>query len=281
MVQHMHCKDVSIREVKFPLNIENIAKEMNDWTVYSGCEYLVFKNCDSYAVLKIFKKNIAGIFKKVSGYEILSLPENTDFVQDENIDVLNTPTLILIQLRHEKKGVVIKGMFSHVVFVKDLKPLYLEIVDCIPPFPAKLGVLVKKALDSNFVNLPIVTHETLIDIHSKISKIKTEAVMFPCRASGMEASMPVYYLDEGPDLMHDVTLVGCNLSRKIFMSLYKRDVPFINICPAKYVPKNKKCIVKCCEIKKYCIIENSIIKVPWSADVPEIAEAIKALFSNK
>ncbi|MCQ2052561.1 MAG: hypothetical protein MJZ03_01290 [archaeon] len=277
----MHCKDVSIHEVKFPLNVENIAKEMNDWTVYGGSEYLVFKNCDSYAVLKIFKKNTAGIFKKVSGYEILSLPENTDFVQDENIDVLNIPTLVLIQLGHKEKGVVIKGMFSHVVFVKDLKPLYLEIIDCIPPSPAKLGVLVKKALDSNFVNLPVVTHETIIDITSKISKIETEAVMFPCKASGIETGIPTYYLDEGTSLAHDVTLIGCNLSRKIFISLYKRDAPFINICPIKYIPKNKKCIVKCCEIKEYCIVENNIIKVPWSADVPEVAESIKTLFSNR
>lgn len=277
----MHCKDVSIHEVKFPLNIESIAKEMKNWRAYSRCEYLILKNCGSYAVLKIFKKDTVGMFKEVSGYEILSLPENTDFVQDENIDVLNTPTLALIQLKHEKKGVVVKGMFSHIVFVKDLIPIYLEIVDCIPPSPAKLSVLMKKALDSNFVNLPIVTHETIIDITSKISKIKTEAVMFPCKASGIETGMPTYYLDEGPELTHDVTLIGCNLSRRIFMSLYRREVPFINICPVKYIPKNKSCIVRCCEIKEYCVVGDNIVKVPWGADVPDVVEGIKTLFSNR
>ena len=276
----MHCKDVSVREVDFPLDPETIAANMEDWTAYARCEYLILRNGKDLAALKVSKEKGVGLFRKVSDYEILSLPEGTDYVFDDTIDVLNIPSLAHIQADHPGKGVVIEGMFSHVVFIKDLEPLYLEVVDSIPPSPSKLGVLVRKALDSDFIDLPILMNETVIDMSSKVSEVRTEAVMFPCKVSGIVADRPTYYLDGDPELKHDVTLIGCNLSKRIFESLYRKDVPFINVCPADNVDGSRKTIVKCCKVKEGHVIEGNVAKVPWGATVPEIVDAIKALFDE-
>jgi len=277
----MHCKDVSVREVGFDLTSEKIAENMSDWKAYARCEFLVLRNGDGFAVLKVTKEDGIGLFRKVSDYEILSLPENTDYVNDETIDVLNIPSLARIQSEHPGKGVVIEGMFSHIVFIKDLEPMMLEVVDNVPPSPSKLGVLVRKALDSDFIDLPIMVHEIVIDMASKVSDVKTEGVMFPCKVSGLKAGIPTYYLDGSPELEHEITLIGCNLSKRIFESLYRKTPEFINVCPADNVDGKKKTIVKCCKVKEGHVIEGNVAKVPWGATVPEIVDAIKDLFSDQ
>ena len=277
----MHCKDVSVREVGFPLTSEKIAENMSDWKAYARCEFLILRNGDEYAVLRVTKEDGIGLFKKVIDYEILSLPEDTDYVCDGSIDVLNIPSLAKIQSEHPGKGVVIEGIFSHMVFIRDLEPMMLEVIDDVPPSPSKLGVLVRKALDSDFINLPIMIHEIVIDMGSKVSDVRTEAVMFPCKVSGLKADIPTYYLDGSPELGHDVTLIGCNLSKRIFESLYRRTPEFINVCPADYVKGERKTIVKCCKIREGHVIDGNIAKVPWGATVPEIVDAINDLFSDK
>lgn len=277
----MHCKDVSVKEVDFDLTPDVIASKMSDWTAYSKCEYLILRNRDRFAALKVSKEKGIGLFKKVSDYEILSLPEETDYVCDDSIDVLNIPCLALIQSQHRGRAVVIEGMFSHIVYIKDLEPMMLEVVDSVPPYPAKLGVLVKKALDSDFIDLPVIMHETVIDMVSRIDEVMTEGVMFPCRVSGIKMDRPTYFLDDDPELEHEVTLIGCNLSKRIFESLYRKDVPFINVCPADNITGKGKTIVKCCKVKEGYVIEGNVAKVPWGATVPEVADAIKALFLDQ
>ena len=277
----MHCKDVSVREVDFDLTSDTIKEKMSDWKSYARCEYLILKNKDEYAALKIFKEDAIGLFKKVTGFEILSLPEETDFVRDDSIDVLNIPTLALIQSQHPGRAVVIEGMFSHVVFIKDLKPVILNVIDSVPPSPSKLGVLVKKALDSDFIDHPILLNIKDIDMSEKISEVKTEGVMFPCKVSGIVADKPTYYLDGNPELKHDVTLIGCNLSKRIFESLYRKKVEFINVCPADNITEEGKTIVKCCKVKEGHMIEGDVVKVPWGATVPEIVDAINDLFLDQ
>lgn len=277
----MHCKDVSYRTVEFALDRETIEEKMRSWTAYRRAEYIVLNNGADHAVVSVTKESGPGLFQKVTDFEILSLPEDTDYVEDPNVDVLNIPTLAQIQLQHPGRAVVIKGMFSHVVFIKDIEPLYLEVVDNVPPSPSKLGVLVKMALASDYIDLPIVMHETVIDMADRTSEVKTQAVMFPCKVSGLTADMPVYYLDDSPELAHDVTLIGCHLSQRIFESLYRKEVPFVNVCPADFTEGKGKCIVKCCKVKNDHVIEGDVAKVPWGATVPEVVEAIKALFSDQ
>ena len=275
----MHCKDVSVREVGFDLTPDVIASEMDCWKAYAKCEYLVLRKDDSFAVLRVKKENAVGLFKKVTDYEILSLPKDTDYVHDETIDVLNVPSLALIQSEHPGRAVVIEGMFSHIVYIKDLEPLILNVVDSIPPSPSKLEVLVRKALGSDFIDLPIIVHEETIDMCSKVSEVRTEGVMFPCKVSGITTDRPTYFLDNDPELKHEVTLIGCNLSKRIFESLYRFTPEFINVCPADNIRTKGKTIVKCCKVKEGHIIEGDVVKVPWGATVPEIVDAIKDLFS--
>ena len=275
----MHCKDVSMHDVDIPLDREHISELMRGWTAYVRTDDLVLRNGDSYAVVRLVKSQEPGLFRKVVDFEILSLPEETVYVEEPDMDVLNTPALAALQARHPGKAVVVRGMFSHINFIKDIEPQRLMVVDNVPPSPAKLGVLVDVALGSGFVDHPIVKEERIIDMAEKVSEVRTGAVMFPCRVSNLHADIPFCFLDDAPEDPGDVTLIGCHLSQRIFRSLYDRDVPFVNVCPADYIEPGVKTIVKCCKVKQGHELDGDVVRVPWGATVPEVVDAINALFS--
>jgi hypothetical protein len=276
----MHCKDISLHEVDFPLTEKNIFEAVQGWKVYLRTEYLVLKNNNEFAVVKVKKEGADGLFRKVVGAEIASMPKDTLFIRDPSVDVLNLPALASVQERHPLKTVVIEGMFSYINFVSSLKIMRLRAIDNIPPGPSRLRILVDRALSSGLVDHPIVPEYNDIDLEEKIKYVGTEAVMFPCRVSGMKADLPFYFLDKAPMLKHDVTLIGCGLSNRIYHSIYGKDVPFINICPLEAVPADGvRTIVRCCNIKEGHEIEGSTVKIPWGATVPETIDAINDLFS--
>ena len=276
----MHCKDVSMHDVDIPLDREHISELMRGWTAYVRTDDLVLRNGDSYAVVRLVKSQEPGLFRKVVDFEILSLPEETVYVEEPDMDVLNTPALAALQARHPGKAVVVRGMFSHINFIKDIEPLRLMVVDNVPPSPAKLGVLVDVALGSGFVDHPIVKEERIIDMAEKVSEVRTGAVMFPCRVSNLHADIPFCFLDDAPEDPGDVTLIGCHLSQRIFRSLYDRDVPFVNVCPADFVEPGVKTIVKCCKVKTGHELDGNVVRVPWGATVPEVVEALNDLFGR-
>lgn len=277
----MHCKDVSVWRTDEPLTESGIASIMKGKNAYVRTEYTVLQNKDEFAVVKIIKEDTGELFEPIRSYEIVSLPNDTVFVKDDSADVLNAPAMALLQSEHPGKTIVVEGMFSHINFVSGLKTQRLRVIDNIPPSPSKLSVLVNIALASGYVDHPIIPEFTDIDMADRIKDVRTEAVMFPCRVSGMSADMPIYFLDDAPEIKHEITLIGCELSLRIFSTLYHKDVPFINVCPSSKVPDDDvKTIIKCCKIKNGHIRNGNTVMVPWGVTVPETVDAINDLFSE-
>ena len=276
----MHCKDVSMRDVDVPLDEDSIGDLMGSWTSYVRTDDLVLRNGDDYAVVELLKAPGNGLFRKVVGYRIVSLPGDTVFLDLPDLDVLNTPALAAVQAEHPGKAVVVRGMFSHINYIKDVVPQRLVVVDNVPPSPSKLGMLVRMALASGYVDHPIVPEDRIIDMADKLSEVATDAVMFPCRVSNLSADIPYYFLDDAPEVDDEVTLIGCHLSKRIYTALYGGDVPFINVCPADYVDPSEKTIVKCCKVKTGHELDGNVVRVPWGATVPEVVEALNDLFGR-
>ena len=278
----MHCKDISVREVDFPLTEKSITEAMSDWIAYRRAEHVVLKNSDKYAIVKLCKESDDSLFEKVTSFEIISLPDETVFVERPDTDVLNLTAMARIQLEFPEKAVVVRGLFSHVSFVKNLVPLFMNVVDIIPPNPSKLRYLVDLALSTGYITKPIVPVYNEIDISRCASEAGTPAVMFPCAVSGAESDKSVYYLDQVPDISgKNLTLIGCRLSKRIFEEHYDSDVPFINICPRDAISDRKtKTLVKCCRIKEGHEISGNVASLPWGVTVPEIVDAINDLFRD-
>jgi hypothetical protein len=276
-----HCKDVSFREVDFDLTEKNILSGSNGKYAYTRTDFMVLRHGNETAVIRIHKANGKDLFRPITGVDIISLPINTVFIRDEMIDVLDVSELAELVKNHGGKTVVVSGMFNHVSFLQADRLLKLRIFDVIPPSPSKLSVLVRKAMSSGMIELPIVTEQVEIDLNEKERMVETEAIMFPCRASGLASSKRIYYLDETPDIDGDITLVGCDLSRRIFRSIYGRDVPSVDMCPKNLVEDDgTPTIIKCCKVKTGHEITGNIASVPWGATVQDVAGALNALFDK-
>jgi hypothetical protein len=276
-----HCKDVSLRNVDFSLGEESIASNIGGKKAYTRTDFMILKHGDEVAVIKVRKEKGKDLFRPISSHEIVSLPQDTLFIRDESIDVLNPSQMARVARANSGKTVVVSGMFNHVSFLQEEDILDLYVVDVVPPSPSKLSVLVERAFSTGLIDLPIVPHFQDIDLNQLEKRVGTEAVMFPCRASGLDSERKVYFLDETPDVGDKVTLIGCDLSRRIFSSVYRRDVPSLDMCPRNLAPMEGKTLVKCCSVKEGFVIDGEMASVPWGATVLDVVGAINSLFGHR
>ncbi len=274
-----HCKDVSLRHVDFALTKKNILSNFQDKIAYTRTDFMILRNGNDTATVRVIKERGKDLFRPVTGLEVISLPEDTVFIHDEEVDVLNVSQLARLVRKNGGKTVVVSGMFSHVSFLKTDDLLDLRVLDVIPPSPSKLSVLVERALSSGLFEKPIVPEYVNIDIMEQEKLVKTPGVIFPCRASGLGSDKKIFYLDETPEIDVESTLIGCDLSRRIFQHIYRRPVESLDICPQNLAPKDSvPTIVKCCKVKEGCTVEGNVASVPWGATMMDVVKALQALF---
>lgn len=275
-----HCKDVSLRHVDFELTAENIAKNIAGKNAYTRTDFMILKSGETTAVIKVVKRNGKDLFRAIAEHVVVSLPKETIYIRDETIDVLNMSQMARVAREHPGKTVVVSGMFNHVSFLQEENLLDLFVVDVVPPSPSKLSVLVERAFSTGLVELPIVPHYQDIDLNELEKQVETEGVMFPCRASGLESNRKVFFLDETPELEGKITLIGCDLSRRIYRSVYRKEADTIDMCPRNLARSNGKTLVKCCAVKEGFEINGDVASVPWGATVLDVVGAINSLFGH-
>ncbi len=277
----VHCKDVSIREVDFPLEEGIIRRKIEGKKAYTRSDYIVLKKGEQVSVVKLFKGRKKNLFQPILDFELISLPRDTVYLEDDEIDVLNLSHLARVASNYPGKTVVVKGMFEHVSFLKDVAPIHLRVLDVVPPRPSKVSVLVEKALDSGFIDFPIVPQVENIEIGELAERFETEGVVFPCESSDINSSKKVFFLDKKPEIDVESGMVGCSLSKRIFNSLYGGDIDMVNMCPWDLAPRDGvPTIVKCCKVKSGHLIDENVIVVQWGASVREVTEAINSYFGG-
>jgi len=274
-----YCKDVYLRHVEISLTEENILSNFRDKIAYTRTDFMILRNGEDTATVRVIKQKGKDLFRPVTGLEVISLPKDTVFIHDEEVDVLNVSQLARLVRKNNGKTVVVSGMFSHVSFLKADKLLDLRVLDVVPPSPSKLSVLVERALSSGLFEKPIIPEYVNIDIMEKERLVKTPGVIFPCRASGLGSKKKIFYLDETPEIDIESTLIGCDLSRRIFQHIYRRPIESLDICPQNLAPKDGiPTIVKCCKVKEGCTVEGNVASVPWGATMMDVVKALQALF---
>ncbi len=169
-----HCKDVSLRQVDFPLTESNIVEKALGMKAYTRTDYMVLRYGNDTAVIRVEKAKGKELFRDIVDVEIVSLPSDSVFIEDDGIDVLNVSQMAEQVLKNDGKTVVVSGMFNHVSFLKVERVLRLRILDVVPPRPSKLSVLVGRALSTGLVELPIVPMVEDIDLNEMEARVRTD-----------------------------------------------------------------------------------------------------------
>ena len=277
-----HCRHVSVRRVDYELTPDRIKAELLDSKIYKGTDYLILNNNINWSIARVGKTPGRGLFWLVTGVEVISSQDDTVFVEDSSVDVLNRNAMVAVAQNHPEKTVIVQGKFEHVSFIQFEEPLELVILEVVPPKPPKVITLVSDLL--KFISLPraIKIVEKVVDISSMLSDGETDTFVLPCKASGLSTNKKVLYLDENPKLDSDpeknITLIGCDLSLRIFKEIYGFEPNFINICPAKLAEeyaKTQPVLIKCCAPKKF-ERRGNLLMVPWGATYSDLEDALRA-----
>jgi hypothetical protein len=283
MIIPEHCREVALKKVDFPLDRKNIARNTVGKEAYYRTRYVVFERGKQHAVAELEKDETSEFFHKILSVKIVSLPKDTRYVEDENVDATNIPLLADFASRYKKDTVVIKGKFGHISFVHEPKFKEIHVIDVVPPFPPKLSTLISVALESGLIKTPVRTKEKLIDTNKLAKRAKTTEVMFACSEGGGKiAGKKCVYLDQHPDVRNP-TIVGCDRTKKVSKAVYGKDFPFIDICPKNHVKRlDRPTIVKCCELQEAGFEkEGKLAIVPWGATVEDVVGAMKYLLGEQ
>lgn len=279
-----HCKEVSVKTVDFELTEDNIRRFLRGKKAYLRTRYYVFNSGREWAVALIVRKQSNDILQEIASIQVLSLPKDTAFVQDPELDVLSASSMGAIRESAGTKCVIVKGKAEHISFFIEEPPYELTIFDVVPPAPSKLVGLVRTSLETDLQDRYVRFRVLEVDLNSLSKKSECGITMFPCRASGLVSGKRVLYLDETPELTSDelnqVTLVGCSLSARIFKAVYGVEPRMINMCPqdmAQEMDVKGPVLIKCCKVKEGFEKKGDVGIVPWGARTADVTSALKAI----
>ena len=279
-----HCKEVSVKKVDFELTKESIISYLNGKKAYIRTRYYVFNSGSDWAVALIVRKPSNDVLQEIASVHILSLPQDTRFVEDSTKEVLSASSMGALREKAGTKCIVVKGKAEHVSFFIDEPPYELTVFDVIPPRPSKLVGLVTSSLEADLQNKYVRFRTQEIDLNDLAKSASSEITMFPCRASGLVHGKRVVYLDETPGLTQEelghVTLIGCSLSARIFKAVYGVEPKMINMCPldlAREKGLKGPILMKCCKVKEGHDIVGDTAIVPWGARSSDVTGALKAI----
>lgn len=282
-----HCREVGVKNVTFSLTKEEIKKNLLNKPAYKRTDYLVLVNKDDRAVVKVKRSQSEELFSQIEDVDIISLPDSTKYLEDPLINVLSPTQMAETALKQKAETLVVKGMFEHISFIHNEELVPLVVYDVMPPEPPKLMKLVHTALYSGSVGIPIKTLPNIQDLREITKMCTKNNIVFPCHASELKSDKKTFYLDQDPefqeDEVSDICLIGCDLSLRIFKTLYKTEPEFFNFCPRKRAKDTKsehKTITKCCELKEGFEHMGNIVVVPWGATQKEVEDALNHLFSD-
>ena len=283
----VHCNEVGVRKVEFDLREEKIREAAVGKLVYWKTRYLLLTSRDEWAVVKVRSEG-SGLFRQVSQIDIIALPKDVEYIENPLLNVLSVSTMAHVASKTSKRAVIVKGSFGHVSFIQGETAIVLNVYDVVPPKPSKLVDLTEKALARESIDRPIILVPKILDLHTLVSP-KDSVVMLPCRTSGVNLkpnNQTVLFLDEAPALScseaKSVTLVGCDLSRKVFNSHYGVSPRFRNMCPKKWALKvgsDELSLCLCCLEDSDFKREGNLLVLPWGVTSKQVEAAIKSLWT--
>ncbi|MEW5747870.1 MAG: hypothetical protein AB1793_03645 [Candidatus Thermoplasmatota archaeon] len=281
-----HCKEVSVRSVAFELTEDNIKGFLSGKRAYIRTRFYVFSSGDQWAVAEVEKDEANSVLKGIRSVRVLSLPDDTAFVDDPSLEVLSASVMGALQRQTGRRCVVVRGRADHISFFLEEEPRMLTIFDVVPPSPSKLVGMVDSVLESDLQDMCVSYSVVEADLNDIAASVTSGSVMFPCRASALRSRLPTYYLDETRELTEqqiaDVTLVGCSLSARIFKAVYGSEPRLVNMCPkdlARAKGVEGPVLVKCCRVKEGFEVDGDMAVVPWGVRSSELAAALRALLS--
>lgn len=279
-------RGVSVSDLDFPLEPARLIEHFTGREAYRTTEFIVARNGDQTALLRVRKDDGPELFLKIRNVEVLAAPDDCALVHapDADTGVPSDLARVAAEMAPGKRCVVVHGLYEHINFILDPAAIPVRVVDVSPPSPPKLLDQVRRVLSTAEGLAPVELQPEITDLVALASQIPSEHYLYPCRGSGAApAGAMVSYLDQRP-AERDWTLVGCARSRQIHSWFYGSEPPNIDFCPRKLAALPREdgeeippTLTKCCLLETGFELTGTTVTVPWGASLAEVYDALKAL----
>jgi hypothetical protein len=273
-------RGVSVQDTQ-ALDAESLREWLVGRRVYRRTEFIVAAAGGEHAVVQVERDPDNGeIVTGVRDVRVLAAPDEVVFVVDPAVDTGNATQMARAALASGRSArvYVIQGRFEHVNFIVEPAPLPVRVVEVVPPEPPKLLEMARAALDFDEDLPPVELEFEAIDLRELAAAHPAEHFLFPCRCSGLDAGVPVDFLDAGPPEAAPWTLVGCERSRQIHVALYGAEpAARVDFCPRAVAAPAGATLMKCCLRERGVERAGSAVVVPWGASLEEVRQGLRVL----
>lgn len=265
------CWSVAVERVDGP--IDSAVDAVRGRRVHELTEVVVLVDGDDRAVVHVETEG-RGLMREVVDVEVLAGPDETAYVEDDDVDVFNASRMETLRRDLDATAVVVDGRYGYTGVALPEQAPTVHVVDAVPPEPARLIEMAEGIVDHAPPEAPIVLEPAPVDARDA-AEAADEPRVFQCRISDLGSA----FLDDPPDLSEadaeQATVVGCPVSARIFKALYGRSPALVDVCPLSNLPDGP-CLARCCKLDGI-EQEGDVVAVPWGASHEQVRRALAML----
>ena len=239
------------------------------------------------ALMELARDGSDELFSPAAGARVLASAEECGYVRDDAADPGIASHLARAALRcPDRRCVVVEGRYRHVSFLLNVQPLWITVVDVVPPEPSKLADQVTRVLDYAEDLPPIALDERIVDSRALVTEPVPEGLIVPCRGGGIDIEgVAVSHLDERPSFAGSA-LLGCERSQQIHRWFYGVEAAkTIDWCPRWLIGADESVdglvLSRCCMLEEGLERHGDTVMVPWGATLAEVHHALGALVGSR
>ena len=268
-------RGVSVQSWEGRLRPEEVRRVLIGREAYRRTEFIVLRSGAETALVRVAKDSEEPLFSPIRAVEWLAGPQECAYLEEPAVDTGNASALARAALAGGGGQLVyaIEGLFHHVNFIYDPRPLQIRVLEVVPPEPPKLLQMAQRVIAFDEDLPPIELLFEPVDIRDLARANPASRYLLPCRGSGIDLPAPVDFLDERPS-ERDWTLIGCERSRQFFEWFYGGQPRRVELCPRRLATGGGLVLTKCCLLERGLERDGDRQVVPWGANLKEVQSAL-------
>lgn len=256
---------------------------------YMRTRFLVLRLGNDVALAEVLTEETSKLFSPITDLRVLAGPDDCVWLERPDIDVGVAPQYAALASEHpDAKCLIVEGLYSHVSFLLNPAPLWIDVLDIVPPTPSKLADQAQRVLDIGEDLPPIGLR---VDEISNLSLLEASpfresaSLLLPCKTAGVDVEgAAVSYLDQRP-AQQDWALLGCSRSEEIHVSFYGDKPTRVDTCPRQFLSAARDSdgptLTRCCLLQHGQEQRGRSMLVPWGSSLAEVREAIESMLKSE
>lgn len=281
-------RQVALSTVDVTLDEATLAAHFVGKEAYMRTRFVIVRSGASTAMIEVDRPPSDELFSDITAVRLVAGPDQCVYVEDATIDVGIPTHLGVVADRHpDASCVIVEGLYSHVSFILNPRPLRLNVLDVVPPEPSKLMDQARRLLEVAEDLPPIMLASEVVDSRGLLAEEAGDAerVLLPCKTTGVDfGAVDVSFLDQRPE-RDDWTVLGCERTRQIHSWFYEDAPASIDTCPRRFLSEERDdegvTLTRCCLLQEGMEQHGRTFIVPWGSTLDEVRSGITALLESE